>query len=92
MYNNLIIKKHLFPSCNDFVKNNLAWHCVSTNMKIGLMTKTGANPLPVQISAKGPGTKYSLVDSESQDNSLSLADISVPVIDCFFQASHSGSH
>ena len=64
---------------------------ISTNMKIGLMTKAGANPLPVQVSGKGPGAKYFLVDSESQDDSLTLAHISVPVIYCYSQSSDSGS-
>ena len=60
-------------------------------MKIDLTTKTGANPLDVQGSGKGPGSNYFLVDSESQDNSLPLAYISVPVINGYFQSSDSGS-
>ena len=60
-------------------------------MKIDLTTKTGANPLAVQGSGKGPGSNYSLVDSESQDDSLAFAYISVPVINGYFQSSHSGN-
>ena len=64
---------------------------VSTNMKIKLTTKTGANPLCVHGSGEGPGADYPLVDSEGQTHSLTTAHFSVPVVNRHFQSSHSGS-